>query len=61
MLIVTMYCYGCQDYNKHHLDDKDFELKQTEFTSFSEAFNHMMDNRDHHMDMSIREEPYEGE
>lgn len=52
-LIIT--CYHCLSYNKHHRDDENFEPKPQEFTSFSEAVNHLKENPDAHMDFSIRQ------
>jgi hypothetical protein len=54
---IFIYCYGCLDYNKHHRDDKDYEAMSERFDSLTDAFNHLMEHRDHHME--LRYEEYE--
>jgi hypothetical protein len=41
---VFFYCWGCQDYNKHHRDDKDYQMKDTNLgESLTDAYQHMME------------------
>ena len=50
---IIFICYHCQGYNKHQRDAKEFEEKDTEFRSFSSAWEHMFNNREHWMDARI--------
>lgn len=58
-MTVIITCYHCHDYNKHQKDAIGYEWKNPEFTSFSEAHNHMLQFPDAHMDITIREDEEE--
>lgn len=49
---IIVVCQSCEDTNKSLLGIDDFVVRQTEFESFSEAFDHMMEYRDHYMIIS---------
>lgn len=54
-MTIMIICHHCRSYNKHRRDDKDYEWKNPEFTSFSEAHKHMLEFPDAWMDFTIRE------
>lgn len=56
---VYFYCYGCLDYNKHHKDDADYEMKDTNLgSSLSEAMAHIAETSHN---VYIKYEEYEEE
>lgn len=56
MMNIVIICNDCQQYNKQNLGTDGFEFRDTKFTAFSDAYNHMKDNPDHWMSMEVREE-----
>lgn len=54
-MTIIFVCFSCQGYNKHQRGNEDFEERETTFTSFSEAWQHMNHNPDHWMDAEIDE------
>ena len=53
---VIINCFDCAHKNSSELGVKGYEMKQTEFTTFSEAFTHMRENPDHYMGITIRKD-----
>lgn len=52
-MTIVIICHHCHNYNKHNRDDKDYEWKNPEFTSFSEAHKHMIEFPDAWMDFRV--------
>lgn len=58
-LTIAIQCYDCNYYNRQYLGTEGFEYRITEFTSFSEAFDHKVENPNHYMTFVIHEEKSE--
>ncbi len=56
ILQVRFVCETCRHYNRQYAGTKEFTHQEDEFESFSDVFNHMIVNRDHHVDIIVEEE-----
>lgn len=45
---IIFICRTCEDTNKQLLGEEGFELKNCEFESLTEAYEHMLDTPMHH-------------
>jgi len=51
---LSVKCYDCQHQNIQQMGVPGYELVETEFDSFSAAFNHALLNPDHSMYFDVR-------
>ena len=51
--VIYIYCYGCLAFNKHRQENE--ESMPERFDSLTDAFNHFMEHRDHHMELKYEE------
>lgn len=58
--MIIFKCQSCQDENKRGNISNYYEIRE-EFHLFSEAHQHMIENPDHVMDISIYEESEESD